>query len=177
MGTTNYWGLTAMLLLCACSGGEGDNLDGEPAAIALLVAQDVGDTNDGCPIFKESQRAFERFSQALASGEADVVGIANVRVVEECSGAGGTHVFSSATADGKRFWLGRHACWLEFPNPNLATGVIVGLGVQTNTMQQGEEGWCMQYPGESATFSSDIETRAMAWFASEADAARFLDAL
>jgi len=178
MGATNYLALTILVpLLCACTGTEGDNQDGVPSSVALLVAQDLGENNDGCPTFEESQSAYERFSQALSSGEANVVGIASVRIIEECSGAGGTHVFSSATAEGNRFWLGSHGCWLDFPSPNLDTGVIVGLGVQTNTVQQGEEGWCMQYPGENATFSSDIETRAMAWFASEAEATRFLDAL
>tara|TARA_R110002096_G_scaffold436038_1_gene665740 strand:- start:3290 stop:3820 length:531 start_codon:yes stop_codon:yes gene_type:complete len=167
----------AVLLLSICACGEADDggqSDDVPSPVALLVN---GGAAGGCPVFADAQGAFEQFSVALSTGDADVVDIADARIIEECSGAGGTHVFSSRTAEGKRFWLGNHACGLDLPNANLNTGVIVGLGTQTAGLQLGQEGWCMNYPGEEEIFATDIKTSAIAWFASEADAALFLNAL
>lgn len=173
MRPAKYLVHSALLLsLCACGGG-GETGD-VPSPVALLVSDTSG---GGCPVFTDAQSVFEQFSLALSVGDADVVDIANARIIEECSGAGGTHVFSSPTAGGKRFWLGTHACWLDLPNANLDSGVIVGLGTQTAGLQSGQEGWCMNYPGEEQTFATDIKTSAIAWFASEADAALFLNAL
>lgn len=175
MKNATYFGLTALTSLAlGCTGGSGPG-DGEGAPVAsFLLVQDDGAQ---CPTFATAETAFEIFSSALADGDADVVGVAEARVVEECSGAGGTHVFSSRTAEGSRFWLGRHACWLDLPNAGLDSGVIVGLGSQTAALFQGEEGWCMNYPGENEVFATDLTTYAMAWFATQAEATRFLNAL
>ncbi len=148
--------------------------DGDPPIATFLLVQDDGAQ---CPSIAVSETAFAVFSSALSAADADVVGIAEARVIEECSGAGGTHVFSSRTVEGKRFWLGRHACWLDLPDEILDSGVIVGLGRQTAGLERGEEGWCMNYPGENSVFSTDLQTSAMAWFANEAEATRFLEAL
>ena len=168
MGLALLFGLVA-----GCTGGESDDNGPTPSATYLLVQGEGGQ----CPTFADAATAFDVFSSTLRAGDADVVGLAEARIVEECSGAGGTHVFSSPTDDGKRFWLGSHACWLDVENEGLDAGVIVGLGVQTAGLFQGSEGWCMNYPGENSVFSTDIATNAMAWFASEAEARRFLQAL
>jgi len=176
------------LSLCvgfACSGGTGtpapladagiEEADADrsvpPEAIRLLLP------GNQCPDFVDPALAADVIKAALASGDA-VIGIATARVVEECSGAGGTHVFSSTTADGKRFWLGEHACYL--PQQNVVTidsGIIVGVGRQLTQPVTADGGWCLQYPGETEAFTSDISTEAMAWFANEAEAQRFIDSL
>lgn len=157
-----------------CTGGNsGEGAGDAPIATHLLVEGVVGE----CASFVDSATAFEVFSDALSSGQADVVGIAEAKVIEECSGAGGTHVFSSRTQEGKRFWLGNHACWISADQVALEAGVVVGLGSQTAAIFEGQDGWCMNYPGENSVFTTDISTKAMAWFASEAEARAFLDAL
>ena len=65
------------------------------------------------------------------------------------------------------------------PEPTSGPGrfLVVGLGSQTAGLFQGQEGWCMNYPGENEVFTTDVSTSAMAWFASRAEAERFIDSL
>lgn len=163
--------IPALATSCGTSSDSGEHEEA-PFAALLLVAPD----GNLCPSFADPSSALDLFADALATGEPKIVGIAEARVVEECSGAGGTHVFSTRTTDGKRFWLGEHACSLAPQEHELNGGVIVGLGGQTAALFQGTEGWCMNYPGEDEVFATDITTQAMAWFESNDEAQRFIDA-
>ena len=178
-------GFALVVSFFACTGGSTGGPGASDANPVLADGADVpralhlllpGDTN-ACPSFANADTAFDVFQAGLLVDNAPVLGVAEAKVVEECSGAGGAHVFSSRTADGKRFWLGNHACMLSVEQGALESGAIVGLGSQTAGLRVGEEGWCMNYPGESQVFSTDVDTSAIAWFASEAEAGAFVDAL
>lgn len=143
-----------------------------PEASYLLVR-----TSEGCPELADPETAAAVFASLLEEEESDALGVAKVRVIEECSGAGGTHVMSSTSAEGYRFWLGSHACYIDEPSPDFREGIIVGIGSQTAAWFQGDEGWCMQYPGEEEVFATSISTDAMAWFGTDEEAGAFLEAV
>lgn len=163
-----------LVLLSACDALQpvGNPAEADaPEASYLLVP------GGNCPELADPATAFSVFAERLEEGGSDVIGVAKVRVIEECSGAGGTHALSSATIDGDRFWLGRHGCYLDEASSDFRDGIIVGIGSQTAAWFESEAGWCIQYPGEDNDFGTDISTYAMAWFATEEDAKAFVNSL
>ncbi len=140
-----------------------------PVPSALLVA------NDLCPQRQDAEGALELF-RTFVDGETDVVNdVVKVKIIDECSGAGGMHALSSTTANDKRFWLGAHACYFE--QEGTESGIAVGIGRQTQTLVSAEAGWCVMYPDDTEPFASDVETQALAWFETDEEAARFIAAV
>lgn len=141
-------GFTLSLVLLSSCGNTGEDVDTPVPEATLLLVQSPGQLEFGeCPSLVDPTTAADLFSTLLSEGEATMVEMAETRVIEECSGAGGTHIVSLPIADKQRFWLGAHACNFGAETESFNTGVIVGIAAESSTLLQGDEGWCMNYPG------------------------------
>jgi hypothetical protein len=103
------------------------------------------------------------------SGEANVV--VELAFLNECTGAGGQYILARAVDGSRFFWIGAHACTTWETPPTGKFGVV--RYSQTAALFHLPEGACLTMPGAPDLIVSDASTRAIAVFATQAEAERF----
>ncbi len=155
-----------MLLLAACGGRSGLRVD-EAASVSPTALYTKDDK--GCPSSQQIGDAREQLTIAQ-SGEG--VAVVEVFFQEECTGAGGQYILAREIDGFRAFWIGAHACWTL---DRLPTGRHFGVlrYSQTAALFRIDEHLCIGFPDLPPGATSDVHVRAVALFATLADARAF----
>lgn len=97
--------------------------------------------------------------------------LVELRILDECSGAGGQWIVGRERGTRRDVMLGEHACYFA-PMPITVLEPVPGLVVvrQTAALQQGPLGWCIVDAEGKEPVSSDVQTHVAAVFTTWADA-------
>jgi hypothetical protein len=101
---------------------------------------------------------------------------ADLRLLGECSGAGGEWIIGRIPAEGRDIMFGEHACYFLSPRapenagPNAPTAFGVVWMSHAAILYEGPVGWCITDADGGEPVVSDVSVRAVALYDSKAAA-------
>lgn len=118
-------------------------------------------------VFARDERMCAAPSDVSAMGlrESDKLAVVSVTFADECTGAGGQHILGHEVDGFRDMWLGAHAC-RTWTTPPTAPFAVMRYS-QTAALFRIPDGACIE------PLTSDVQVKAVALFATRADAEAF----
>jgi hypothetical protein len=153
-------GAAALALACGQAAPVDALRGGAPTASPTAI---YVEDSTGCPT--------EGTEAALRPEASEVLVVASLRLIGECSGAGGDWLIGRALDARRDLMFGSHTCYFlggVETRPTTAFGVV--RVNQTAARLEGPKGWCITDADGAEPVTSDVRVRAVAVFETEAAA-------